>query len=295
MTGIRDRGTGSGAGSATVIAEKARAKVNLALHVTGRRADGYHLLDSLVCFPEIGDHLSASLSTGLSLVIEGAGARGVPQDEDNLVLRAARLVRPSGRGAAIRLTKVLPVAAGIGGGSADAAATLRLLARLWSLPVPDPATALALGADIPVCLASRPMRMRGIGEALDPVRLPPFALLLVNPGHPVPTAAAFARLGRRDNPPLPEPPRRFADLAALVAYLAQTRNDLEAPARALAPVIGEALAAIRGRPGCALARMSGSGATTFGLFATLAEAERAAADLARARPDWWLAATPVGT
>jgi 4-diphosphocytidyl-2-C-methyl-D-erythritol kinase len=273
-------------------AELAPAKVNLALHVTGRRADGMHLLDSLVVFPRLGDLVEAEPAQGLSLAVDGAFARDLGAGADNLVLRAAALLRPPGRGAALRLTKSLPVASGLGGGSADAAATLRLLARLWQAPPPPPAATLALGADLPVCLAGQPARMRGIGEDLTPVALPSFWLVLANPGVPVATAAVFADLAGRSNPPMPAPPA-FADAEGLFAFLAAQRNDLEAPAAALAPAIGQALAALAAQPGCRLARMSGSGATCFGLFATEAAALAAAAEIRRAAPAWWVAAAPV--
>jgi len=272
--------------------EAAPAKVNLALHVLGRRPDGYHLLDSLVVFPGIGDRLEAEPAAGLSLSLAGPFAAGLGAGADNSVLRAAALLRPPGRGAALRLTKALPVAAGLGGGSADAAAALRVLARLWGVAPPSAAAALRLGADVPVCLAGRPARMRGIGEALAPVVLPPFWVALANPGAPLATAAVFAGLERRDGAPLPEPPG-FAEAGALFAWLAAQRNDLEAPARARAPAVDAALAALTAQPGCALARMSGSGATCFGLFAAEAPARAAAAAIRRAEPRWWVAAAAV--
>lgn len=271
--------------------ELARAKVNLALHVTGRRADGYHLLDSLVVFPGLGDRLEAEPGPGLSLSIDGPFGRDLDAGPANLVMRAAGLFA-GGQGAALRLEKSLPVASGIGGGSADAAATLRLLARLWRLPLPAPDAVLGLGADVPVCLAGRSCRMQGIGEALTPVALPSFAIVLVNPGVPVPTGAVFAGLASRDNPGLGALPR-FPDACALFDWLAGQRNDLEPPAVACAPSIGQALAALAAQPDCRLARMSGSGATCFGLFATLPAALAAADALRRAAPDWWVAAAPV--
>jgi 4-diphosphocytidyl-2-C-methyl-D-erythritol kinase len=276
---------------AAAAAELAPAKVNLALHVTGRRADGYHLLDSLVVFPRVGDRLRAAASRELTLAVEGPFAAGLDV-EDNLVLRAARLLGP-GRGAALSLDKRLPVASGIGGGSADAAAALRLLAPLWGLALPPPAALLGLGADVPVCLAGVACRMRGIGEELEPVPLPPFWLVLANPGVPVATGAAFAALAGRFGPPLPAPPR-FADAAALAGWLAEQRNDLEEPAGALAPAIAETLAALAAQPGCLLARMSGSGATCFGLFAERRHADSAAVRLGSARPRWWVVAAPSG-
>lgn len=274
--------------------ELAPAKVNLALHVTGRRPDGYHLLDSLVVFARVGDLLEAEPAPGLSLTLAGKFAGSLGVDAGNSVLRAAELLRTPGRGAALRLTKMLPVAAGLGGGSADAAAALRLLARLWGLEIPAPHAVLGLGADVPVCLVGGAARMRGIGERLDPVALPPFWLALVNPGVPVSTAAVFAGLASRDNPGLPDPPE-FRDAAALCAWLGAARNDLEAPARAIAPMIETALAALAAQPGCGLARMSGSGATCFGIFAEEAAALAAMAALRSAHPDWWVAAAPAGT
>ena len=271
-------------------AEFAPAKVNLALHVTGRRADGYHLLDSLVVFPRVGDRVSAAPSATLTLTVDGPFAAGLAAG-DNLVLRAARLIGP-GRGAALRLEKALPVASGIGGGSADAAAALRLLARVWRLPLPATAPLLGLGADLPACVAGAACRMRGIGERLDPVALPRFWLVLANPGVPVATGAVFAALAGRVGPPLAAPPA-VADARALAGWLAAQHNDLEAPASALAPPIAVALAALAAQPGCALARMSGSGATCFGLFADAASAETARAALHRAHPAWWVAAAPV--
>ena len=273
--------------------ELAPAKVNLALHVTGRRADGYHLLDSLVVFPRLGDLVEAEPAAGLSLAIDGPFARDLGAGSDNLVLRAALAMQRPGAGAALRLVKSLPIAGGIGGGSSDAAATLRLLARLWQTPLPDTAALLRLGADLPVCLAGRPCRMTGIGETLAPLALPSFWLVLVNPGIPLATAAVFSGLASRDNPPLTDPPG-FADATTLAAYLSAQRNDLEASASALAPPLAEVLAALRSQPDCRLARMSGSGATCFGLFATGPQALAAAADLTRARSAWWIAAAPVG-
>lgn len=264
----------------------ARAKVNLALHVTGRRADGYHLLDSIVAFAETGDRIAVEDAPDLTLVLTGPFAAGL-SSTNNLVLRAARALHPS-RGAAITLDKALPVASGIGGGSADAAATLGALSRLWSLPLPSPETILALGADVPVCLAGQSARMQGIGEALTPLTLPPAGLLLVNPGLEVATAEVFRALPRRDNPPLPPLPP-LPDAQALAAWLATCRNDLETPARQIAPAIDACLQALTSSPDCLLARMSGSGATCFGLYATPLQAQIAAQSLRAAHPDWWIA------
>lgn len=272
--------------------EAAPAKVNLCLHVTGQRADGYHLLDSLVVFAGVGDQIAARPGDGLSLRVTGPAAAGLSAGPDNLVLRAARAFGTE-RGAAIELQKILPVASGIGGGSADAAATLRLLARLWQLPLPDAATVLALGADVPVCLAGRPVRMQGIGEGLTELpALPPAWLVLVNPGVAVATPAVFRGLARKTNPSMPEVPR-FTDVQAMATWLADQRNDLEPAAEGLAPVIGVARRALAVQPGCLLARMSGSGATCFGLFEGKAQAEAAAREIRAEQSDWWVAAAPI--
>lgn len=266
----------------------APAKLNLCLHVTGRRPDGYHLLDSLVVFASVGDLVSASMAPGLTLRIAGPEAAGLAAEPDNLVLRAARAM---GVDATLVLEKTLPLASGIGGGSADAAATLRALADLTGKPLPPMADVLRLGADVPVCLAGRPTRMSGIGEILHPMpTLPPMACVLVNPRVPVPTPPVFAALTRRDNPPLPDlPASALASASALAAWLsAHTRNDLAPPARQVAPILADVQAALEAVPGCLLARMSGSGGTHFGLFASLAAAEAAAEILRTAHPAWWV-------
>lgn len=272
----------------------APAKINLTLHVTGRRADGYHLLDSLVAFAGVGDTVTAEVADHLSLQIDGPMAAGLYAGDDNLVLRAARLLAPGG-GAALRLTKRLPVASGIGGGSADAAATLRALARLWSLPLPDQARALALGADVPVCLDCRPARMRGVGEGIEPLvtPLPDAWLVLVNPGVAVSTPAVFAALDRRDNPPMPDRLPDWPDAGSLAAFLATQRNDMEAAAIRLQPVIAVAKEALAAQTGCLIARMSGSGATCFGLFANAAQAGHAAEALKQNHPGWWVTPAPL--
>lgn len=283
--------------------EPAPAKVNLYLHVVGRRADGYHLLDSLIVFASVGDRLAAERADGLDLALEGPFARALGAAaraaDDNLILKAARrLARLCGvsEGARLWLVKNLPVAAGIGGGSADAAAALRLLCRLWRLDPPKEALhalALELGADVPVCLAGRPSYVGGIGEVLAPApALPKAHLLLVNPLRPLATAAVFeARTGAFSKPArLAEAPR---DARALAQALAARNNDLEAPARSLLPEVGAALAAIAGRPGALISRMSGSGATCFGLFADRASAEAAARAIAAAHPGWWTRAAAL--
>ena len=275
----------------------APAKLNLYLHVTGRRDDGYHELDSLVTFTALTDTLEIAPAQSLGLVVTGPFA-GALDAGDNLVARAASaLAAKLGRHADVRITleKRIPVAAGLGGGSADAAAVLRGLARLWRLGAEHAddlqEVALGLGADVPVCVASRAARMAGIGERLStPPRLPSCAALLVNPGVPVPTGAVFAA---RRGPysaanPFVEAPQ---DAAALAALLLTRRNDLEQPALAQAPEIGRVLARLDQAPGCLLARMSGSGGTCFGLFEDEAAAAGAAGTIAREHPSWWVEPT----
>ncbi|MCB6177851.1 4-(cytidine 5'-diphospho)-2-C-methyl-D-erythritol kinase [Rhodobacter sp. Har01] len=267
--------------------EFAPAKVNLTLHVTGRRDDGYHLLDSLVVFAGVGDHVS--VSPGEGFVVTGPQAAALPASDDNLCLRAARAM---GGGVAVTLEKVLPVASGIGGGSADAAATLRALARMGR-PLPDAEAVVNMGADVPVCLAGRAVRMTGVGEGLMRVPVPAAWLVLVNPGVAVSTPAVFRALTRRDNPAMPTPLPPLPDAQSLAAFLSTQRNDLEEPAIALAPVIARVKVALAAQAGCLVARMSGSGATCFGLFATEAPARSAALAIQAAQPDWWVAPAPM--
>lgn len=253
----------------------APAKVNLTLHVTGQRADGYHLLDSLVVFADVGDRLWFDVGARMKITVSGPFAEGVPVDDRNLVWRAAELAGWCGH---IRLEKNLPHGAGIGGGSSDAAAVLRSLGGSRD--------ALALGADVPVCLSSRPQRMRGIGEVLQDVpRLPSFDIVLVNPRVEVPTGAVFGGLQSKENPPMPEFPTGFDTVAEFCCWLARQRNDLEPPALAYAPEINAALDSLQGAD---FARMSGSGATCFGIFET--DAQAAAERIAAANPTWWVRA-----
>jgi 4-diphosphocytidyl-2-C-methyl-D-erythritol kinase len=285
--------------SLAAIRISAPAKINLYLHVTGRRADGFHLLDSLVAFAGVGDTVSVRPASGLDLTIDGPLAGRIPKDEQNLVFTAARRLAKAtktARGAAIRLTKRLPVAAGLGGGSADAAAALRALADLWG--VADDmavlgAVAETLGADVPVCLARRAAFVGGIGEriTLAPA-LPQAWLVLANPGSALSTPKVFAaRTGRFAKA------ARFTDAPAaageLAAVLARRANGLTRAAVSLAPAVGETLAALAAEPAALLTRMSGSGATCFALFAEAAAAAAAAARLAAAHPDWWVRAAPL--
>jgi 4-diphosphocytidyl-2-C-methyl-D-erythritol kinase len=274
----------------------ASAKVNLYLHVVGRRPDGYHRLDSLVAFAGIGDTIEVRRAEKISLFLEGPFAAGVPAGADNLVLRAARALAEAARvdaGADIRLVKRLPPASGIGGGSADAAATVRALLRLWDVRLDAralSALALGLGADVPVCLAGRAAFVGGIGEELAPAPpLPPASIVLANPGMPVPTPEVFRRRAGAFSLParFSEPPRDAAELALL---LKARGNDLEGPARAICPAIGDVIAGLARQKGALIARMSGSGATCFALFAEAGAATEAAFALARAHPDWWVKA-----
>lgn len=287
----------------SALTTRAPAKINLTLHVLGRRpGDGYHVLESLVAFAGAADLLSLAPGPQLGLAVSGPTAGPAGPEDDNLVLRAARHLRdrvPALRGGAFRLVKRLPVAAGVGGGSSDAAAGLRLLARLNDLPLDHPAVvaaARATGADVPVCLEPRARMMRGAGEQVGPaLGLAPLPAVLINPGVPVPTAPVFRALGLKVGDDLPGAahPEIARDLPGpdLLARIAPARNDLEAPALTVAPVIGDALAALRAQSGCRLARMSGSGATVFALFADRRAAGRAARTLRAANPGWWVSAS----
>ncbi|MEQ3748618.1 MAG: 4-(cytidine 5'-diphospho)-2-C-methyl-D-erythritol kinase [Celeribacter sp.] len=271
----------------------APAKINLALHVTGRRADGYHLLDSLVVFGAAGDRLDMRAAPGLSLSIEGPFVERIPAGDDNLVLRAMELMRREAgvteQGADVTLTKLLPPGSGIGGGSSDAAAALRGLAALWGVTLPAAEAVLTLGADLPVCMTPRAQRMRGVGERLDPVDgLPDLPLLLVNPGVPVATPAVFSALTERDGPAM-EPMPAAPDLRQFVEWLARQRNDLQPPAMTLLPDIGTVLERLEASD-CLLARMSGSGATCFAIYPDIDARDEAAAHIrAEAPSEWWVA------
>jgi len=285
-----------------LLSEAAPAKVNLALHVTGRRADGYHELESLVVFVDVADEVTAAPARADRLTVTGPFATAAGGGDNNLVMRAVRAFRerwpdalPSGLD--IALTKNLPVAAGIGGGSADAAAMLRLLARMGEGTVSLAElreVAFGLGADVPVCLISRPCEVRGVGEILHPLReFPATHLVLVNPLVPVVTADVFRRLQSRHNAPLPPLPQPLTLPVQLGLWLGETRNDLEPAAIALVPAIGALIEDMRRMDGCALARMSGSGGTVFGLFGSEAQAHQAAHELRARNPQHWVAAGPV--
>jgi 4-diphosphocytidyl-2-C-methyl-D-erythritol kinase len=282
-------------------AEKAPAKVNLTLRVIGRRADGYHEIESLVAFADVGDALTFSPGGPLALRVAGPTAAAAGQIADNLVLKAARALAERVERLKLggfALSKRLPVAAGLGGGSADAAAALRLLARANGLAPDDPRlmqAARATGADVPVCLDPRPRFMRGIGDLLsDPLDLPRLSAVLLNPGVAVATKDVFAALAV----PMAvqaAPAAICTDTAALLDEIARGRNDLEGAAIELEPAIADALAVLGKLPGCQVVRMSGSGATCFGLFDSMDAARGAARRLRVGYPDWWVRATALGS
>ena len=272
----------------------AHAKINLFLHVGDKRADGFHALQSLVAFTAAGDELAFAPDVGLSLAIVGPFGAGLSAGPDNLVLKAAQALSRN-KGAAITLTKNLPVASGIGGGSADCATTLRGLSRLWGLPsdvVSLQKIGEGLGSDVPVCISRQPQWMEGRGEIVTALpSLPEIAIVLVNPGVGVPTGKVFGALRERSGVDLPLPPK-FEAAGDLVAYLKDTSNDLEAPARVIAPEINGVLEAIADE-GALLSRMSGSGATCFGLFDSDFAATEAATAMRAQNPGWWVTATSL--
>ncbi|MHB2265447.1 4-(cytidine 5'-diphospho)-2-C-methyl-D-erythritol kinase [Aliihoeflea sp. PC F10.4] len=269
---------------------RAPAKINLALHVTGRLSDGYHEIDSLVVFTELGDELTVETARADSFRIEGPFADAIPGDGDNLVLRARDLFRQRHsftQPLSITLTKNLPPASGIGGGSSDAAACLAAMAEIARSDVSLSSTGATLGADVPMCLAAEPLIARGIGEEISLVSsFPSLAMVLVNPGVEVPTPEIFLRLSSPNNTPLPplEHPNDVVD------WLSSCRNDLQEPALGYAPIIAEVLAALDAC-GARLARMSGSGATCFGIFPDMVSANRAAEQLHARQPSWFVKAT----
>ncbi len=288
--------------------ELASAKINLALHVGAQRADNYHAIESLVVFADLTDVVTARPAPAggaTKLDVAGPFAELLEETTDpgaNLVLRAAEtLAGVAGRRAGpvqLTLAKRIPVAAGVGGGSADAAATLRLLDRIWGLGLAAEKLAeigLSLGADVPMCLASRPLVARGIGERVTPVAgLPALHLVLAHPGVIVPTRAVFEGLGNEERSPLPPLPAKFDKILDLIFWLRQTRNDLTDPARVVSRRATAGARALASDPDCLFARMSGSGATAFGIFISEAAAERAAGRLRKAKPDWWVTTATTG-
>jgi 4-diphosphocytidyl-2-C-methyl-D-erythritol kinase len=284
--------------------DSAPAKVNLTLRVIGRRADGYHDIESVVAFADLCDRLSLTPTDELALAVVGPGAGQTGADAENLVLKAGRALAARVAGIKLgvfRLEKNIPVAAGLGGGSADAAAALRLLAQANNLATDDPRlieAAGATGADVPVCLDPRPRLMRGIGDILSaPLPLPRLSAVLVNPGVALSTKLVFSGWTHSGHPAQPLDsavlPKRQSE-EQILDWLAGHPNDLEAPATALAPAIAHVLAALRSLPGCRLARMSGSGATCFALFSSAAESAAAAKILRANFPQWWIVETTLG-
>lgn len=270
----------------------APAKINLALHVTGQRADGYHLLDTLVNFASIGDILTVSAQGDPGLTVHGTFARDVPTDDSNSILAVAGAFQEAAP-LAFTLLKELPVASGIGGGSADAAACYRALSmRAGRTPQSDDADRLlSLGADVPMCVACAPARVQGIGEEIKAVpSLPDLPIVLVNPGVAVSTPAIFKALSQKNNPPMTAMPSDIGNRARFLTWLADQRNDLQPAACEAFPVLHRVLAALRETAGCDLARMSGSGATCFGLYPTHAAAAQAAQEIKARQPQWWVQA-----
>jgi 4-diphosphocytidyl-2-C-methyl-D-erythritol kinase len=286
-----------------MLIEQGRAKVNLTLRVVGRRVDGYHELESVVAFADCADRLSLAPGTALDLTLSGPLAEACGATSDNLVLKAAHLLGervPDLKSGRFTLDKVLPVAAGIGGGSADAAAALRLLAQANGLEAGDARlieVARQTGADVPVCLASQACVMTGVGDALLPLSLPVMPCVMVNPRVPVATRDVFAALGLRNGELLVGAsdvlkatawPEKGASVEDWVEVLAVSSNDLEAPAMRIQPVIGEVIAALSATDGAWLSRMSGSGATCFAIFENTADAQRAAQKIQADHPEWWV-------
>ena len=286
------------------LSDEGRAKVNLTLRVNGRRSDGYHDLESVVAFADCADRLTLTPGAELNLKMSGPLAEACGETSDNLVLKAARLLAarvPGMKAGSFALDKVLPVAAGIGGGSADAAAALRLLAQLNGLAPDDPRileVAQLTGADVPVCVASRACVMTGVGETLLPLALPTMPCVMVNPCVPVATKDVFNALGLRNGELLVGAtdvflqngswPEQGASLEDWVETLAASSNDLEAPAMRIEPVIGDVISALNATNGAWLSRMSGSGATCFAIYENTADAQRAADKIRSAHPGWWV-------
>lgn len=278
------------------VERRAAAKINLALHVTGRRQDGYHLLDSIAVFADFGDRVVVTEAEGLSLALSGPFAAHAPGDTSDLSLRAADAFFAHagiGPAASIEVEKNIPAGAGLGGGSADAAAVLLALNDVFGAPLEEDELrriALPLGADVPMCIAGKALRARGVGEEIEAVEgWPALPLVLVWPGKPVSTAEAFKSLARRDNDPLADPPS-LTSQNDVAGWLRDCRNDLEAPALTLCPAIGDVLQTLSSSDGCLLARMSGSGSACFGLYANPAAADRATSAIKTVAPQWWVQA-----
>ena len=271
----------------------AHAKVNLTLHVVGQRANGYHELQSLVCLTEFGDQIHLSPAADFSFQVIGPNASGIPVDESNLVVQAAKFMaqkHSKSLDCQIILEKNLPMASGIGGGSSDAAAVMRALSQYFSVPLPNVDELMTLGADIPVCMTTGLTLMEGTGEDVTQLSAAPnWGVVLVNPNVGVSTPAVFNALNSKRNLPMQDVAENCVD----IAWLGDQRNDLEPPAMAMVPEVGAVVDAISAAPHCQMARMSGSGATCFGVFADIKHANAAAERLQRAHPDWWVVSTKI--
>jgi 4-diphosphocytidyl-2-C-methyl-D-erythritol kinase len=271
----------------------AHAKVNLTLHVVGQRANGYHELQSLVCLTEFGDQIHLSPAADFSFQVIGPNASGIPVDESNLVVQAAKFMaqkHSKSLDCHIILEKNLPMASGIGGGSSDAAAVMRALSQYFSVPLPNVDELMTLGADIPVCMTTGLTLMEGAGEDVTQLSAAPnWGVVLVNPNVGVSTPAVFNALNSKRNLPMQDVAENCVD----IAWLGDQRNDLEPPAMAIVPEVGAVVDAISAAPHCQMARMSGSGATCFGVFADIKHANAAAERLQRAHPDWWVVSTKI--
>lgn len=288
--------------------ELAPTKVNLALHVTGRRPDGYHNIETLAVFADYADIVTAAPSSDnrMRLAVKGPFAKKLAENStagDNLAIKAAsELMRASGRRdlspVTLRLTKRIPIGAGLGGGSADAAATLRLLNRTWNLNLDLGKLAeigVRLGADVPMCLASLPLVARGVGERLTPATgIPALPIVLAHPGVPVDTGKVFAALEQAERSPLPPLPPRFGAVLDVIFWLRRARNDLAEPAAKVERAAAAPAKVIMSDPECLFARMTGSGSAAYGIFVSLEAAERAAERIREARPGWWVAAAMTG-
>ena len=271
----------------------AHAKVNLTLHVVGQRANGYHELQSLVCLTEFGDQIHLTPAADFSFQVIGPYAAGIPVDDRNLVVQAAKFMAEKHSktlDCQIILEKNLPMASGIGGGSSDAAAVMRALTQYWSVPLPNADELMALGADIPVCMTMGLTLMKGAGEDVTQLSTAPnWGLVLVNPNVGVSTPAVFNALNSKHNPPMQDVAQNCVD----IAWLGDQRNDLEPPAMAMVPEVAAVVDAISATPHCQMARMSGSGATCFGLFANTKHASAAVERLQRTHPNWWAVSTKM--
>ena len=280
-----------------MVEEKASAKVNLCLQIVGQKSNGFHLLDSIVGFTEFGDHLSFKKSDALELTTKGAFSDQIPVDKSNLILKAAELLRTINNikaGAHITLTKNLPPSAGLGGGSSDAAATIRGLSRLWDTDLPEIDDLMKIGSDLPVCINQKPQHMKGFGEVLEEINtFPNLPILLVNPLKKVSTQTVFRMLKNKKNPPLSKYEKLFQEKKDWINWLLLQRNDLMEPAVKVEPVISEVLRIISKQISVEKVSMSGSGATCFGIFENKYDCDLATKRVRLERPDWWSVSTEI--